>query len=59
MLTIKLKWIAIATAIALAMVILPTFFGWNPSPLLAQPITQHTRPVESRHILFGFRLVRE
>jgi len=40
MLIIKLKWIAIATAIALAMVILPTFFGWNPSPLLAQPITR-------------------
>jgi toxoflavin biosynthesis protein ToxD len=33
--------------------------SWDDSPGFCRAAYQHTRPVQSRHILFGFRLVRE
>lgn len=33
--------------------------SWDDSPGFCRSAYQHTRPVKSRHILFGFRLVRE
>jgi formylglycine-generating enzyme required for sulfatase activity len=33
--------------------------SWDDSPGFCRAAYQHTRPVASRHILFGFRLVRE
>ena len=33
--------------------------GWDDSPGFCRAAYRHTRPVTSRHILIGFRLVRE
>jgi toxoflavin biosynthesis protein ToxD len=33
--------------------------GWDDSPGFCRAAYRHTRPVQSRHILFGFRLLRE
>ncbi|MEA5467882.1 formylglycine-generating enzyme family protein [Spirulina sp. 06S082] len=33
--------------------------SWDDLPGFCRSAYQHTRPIESRHILFGFRLVRE
>ena len=33
--------------------------GWDDSPGFCRPAYRHTRPTTSRHILIGFRLVRE
>jgi toxoflavin biosynthesis protein ToxD len=33
--------------------------SWDDSPGFCRAAYQHTRPVQSRHILFGFRLIRE
>ncbi|NET39766.1 MAG: formylglycine-generating enzyme family protein, partial [Cyanothece sp. SIO1E1] len=33
--------------------------SWDDSPGFCRAAYEHTRPVKSRHILFGFRLVRE
>jgi toxoflavin biosynthesis protein ToxD len=33
--------------------------GWDDYPGFCRAAYRHTRPVDSRHILFGFRLVRE
>ena len=32
--------------------------AWDDSPGFCRAAYRHTRPVESRHIFFGFRLVR-
>jgi toxoflavin biosynthesis protein ToxD len=33
--------------------------GWDDSPGFCRAAYRHTRPIQSRHILFGFRLVRD
>ena len=34
-------------------------YSWDDLPGFCRAAYQHTRPVDSRHILFGFRLVKE